>query len=177
MAGEGQLARDVRAGLENEEKVTVAVSLVKPTMATQKQDVLDELYFGRPKRVHVKEFACLISAILLAIGAYQIYHHSWNTLAASCVGISVALLVSGYLAPRALLPVWSGWMAFATKLGHVMTFLIVSILWFLVAIPIGLLLKVIGKKVMDLSYDPSVESYWEERAEKYHDFKLLERQF
>ena len=118
-----------------------------------------------------------MSVILLGVSAYQLYLHGMTASIGVFIGVSALLLGLGYFAPAVLLPVWSGWMAFATQLGHVMTFVIVSILWFLVAIPVGMLLKIIGKKVMDLSYNAPVDSYWEERSEKYHDFKLLERQF
>ena len=68
-------------------------------------------------------------------------------------------------------------MAGARKINVVMTFIILSIAWTIVVVPISLLLRIIGKKVMDMSYDLSAQSYWETRDEKLNDFKHLERQF
>jgi hypothetical protein len=68
-------------------------------------------------------------------------------------------------------------MGLAIVLGFVMSRVILTILYYLVLTPIGLLAKFVGKKFMILKYDKSAKSYWEKRAiiqKKQIDY---ERQF
>ena len=93
------------------------------------------------------------------------------------VAATVLLLVLSYLFPIVVYPFWSAWMTFAHYLGIVMSFVFVTVTWVIMAVPLAILLRMIGKKVMDLSYGEDVDTYWEEREQKLHSFKLLERQF
>lgn len=137
---------------------------------------LDVKYYGRPKRQHVKEFGCLFGAICAGVAAYQLALGRWEVAQSLIVATMIVVSLGAY-APKVLYPFWSAWMGLATGLGVVMSYVFVGITWCVMAVPLALILRLIGKKVMDLSFDRSVPSYWEERKETYHDFKLLERQF
>jgi hypothetical protein len=180
VAGKGQLARDLRVGLE--EKPVQPASSTDVTSAESENSepvgALEELYFGRPVRIHVREFACVFAIIMLAIAGFGLYKGGSVANAGALLITSLILVALGYLAPSVLRPAWAGWMAFAEFLGKIMSTLIVSVAWTIVLVPMALLLKIIGKKVMDCtSFDPAVESYWEDRDKKLHDFQLLERQY
>jgi general stress protein CsbA len=85
--------------------------------------------------------------------------------------------VLGYFFPRALLPVWRGWMKLAHYVSIVMTFVILAAAWTIGFVPMAYLLKVLRIKAIDLSYKAKVTSYWETRDPKYDDFKRLELQY
>lgn len=172
MAREGQLARNVRAGLD-----AVSLQVLEGGAATPEPGPLDEISFGKPIRRHVWEFACIFALIGCAVAAWILYKGGSFATGAGLITAAAVLLMTGAFAPTVLLPVWRSWMLFAHYLGIVMSTLIVAIAWTIMLVPVAILLKLIGKKVMDLSFDRSVSSYWEERDQKYHDFKLLERQF
>ncbi|MCI5064359.1 SxtJ family membrane protein [bacterium] len=210
MAGEGQLAREVRARLEIEsahagsgEPLSLVEGRVVDGHGVEGHSVeghsaqveekkvsgmpkrsedggfaakLEERSYGKTKRQHIKEFGCLFGIICAAIAGYKFYTGDIQP-GLIALAVTTFFIGTGYLAPLVLYPLWAGWMAFAHFLGIIMSFVFVSVTWFVIAVPLAILLKVIGKKVMDLSFDRSVESYWEDREEKYHDFKLLERQF
>lgn len=138
---------------------------------------LDVIEHRKPVRQHIWEFGCIFSIIFLAIGAYQSQTRSIVQPALISLAASGGLLSLAKFAPSLLLPVWKGWMKFAMFLGTYMTLLIVSIAWTIVVIPTGLLLRLLGKSVMDMKYGVATESYWEDREDKMNDFQLLERQF
>ena len=163
------LARQIRTGLEENQ-----IGMSSPQ---QPVDVLDELWFRKPIRRHVAEFAIVFALISAVIGGFIVYKHGPIFRSTYWFASSFLLLVLGFYFPRVLHPLWKAWMKLAHVLNKVVTGIILSIMWTLVLLPISFLLRIIGKKVMDLSYDPSVETYWEEREEKLHDFKLIERQF
>jgi Saxitoxin biosynthesis operon protein SxtJ len=168
VAGQGGLATKVRTRLE----VIDGGALKKP-----KPSALDELYFGKPVGQHVQEFGALFSVIFLVISAVLLYKGRpifWPSVLISSAAIFTFL---GYKAPAILKPVWSGWMKFAHVLGFVMTNLILFLAWSLMFVPMAIGLRLFGRKVMDVGFRMPVDSYWENRDEKYNDFRRLERQY
>lgn len=169
MAGQGQLAREVRAGL----------TVIEGNKNAKKEvGKLDKLYYRKPIRQHVKEFGALFGAILLTIAAVQIYKGKEPLVPSLLIGLATVFVVLGYKAPALLQPLWSGWMKIAQILGSVMTILLLGIAWMLVLMPVSLIMRLVGKKVMDLQFKKGkVESYWKDRDPKLHNFKLLDKQF
>lgn len=175
MAREGSLAKEVRTGLNESRKgKVVQLTLVKtePTL-----DPLDELYFTKPVRQHVQEFACIISIVLLIIAGAKIYLHSRFALGLSLTGLAAVLLVLGYVAPAVLRPVWKGWMYLAEKLGAFVSLVLLTVAWGIAMVPIAVISRLFRAKVMDLSFKADVPSYWENRDPKNDSFELLKRQF
>lgn len=172
MARDGQLARDLRTGLDSR-------SVVRPSMGIKSKEIpfLDQRWFGKTRRVHISEFSCVLAICLLAIAGWMLWIGSTVATPLSLLLTASIIVVIGYRAPTLLRPVWESWMKLAHYLGAVVTFIILSFTWFFVTIPVALLLKIIGKKVMDTSYGAAVESYWEDRNESENDFKLLSRQY
>ena len=168
MAGQRELAREVRTGL------TVVEGNKGKAVKINK---LDELWYRKPVRQHVKEFAALFSIIFLVIAGAQIYFGKPSVWPMFLISAAIIFTFLGYKAPFLLRPVWSGWMKFAHVLGIVMTTLILFLAWAIVLLPIAYLLRFIRIKVMDMDFKTNVSTYWEEREDKHNDFKLLERQF
>ena len=168
MAGQGQLAREVRAGL------TV---INGGSVDSKPVGRLDQLSFKKPIRKHVLEFAAIFGVIFNLIALFQLYKGNPISTPLALSISSVILNLVGRFAPIVLLPAWEAWMKFAHVLGMVMTTVILGIAWIIALIPIAMLLKLLRVKVMDASFKKPVSTYWEDRPEKFNDFKLLERQF
>jgi cytochrome bd-type quinol oxidase subunit 2 len=169
VAGQGGLANEVRARLELVETL--------PKVAAPKPDLLDELWFRKPVRQHLREFGALLAAVLLTIAAFKLYRGRANGVVLSFALPAMLLAFLGYYAPRVLHPIWKTWMAFAEKLGLVMTTIILLIGWTIVMLPVAFCLRLLRIKVMNTEFKRSVTSYWEDRDAKLDNFKLLERQF
>lgn len=172
MAGERGLANEIRTGLEQAPESAVGSKVPRKVV-----DPLDELFFNRPVRTHVREFGALFGAIFFGFAAVRGYRHESLTGSYILSAIGVVFVALGYLAPSVLRPVWKGWMSFAHVLSLVMTWVIMSISWVVGFVPMALLLRVLGIKRIDLSYGAAVTTYWETRDPKYDDFMRLERQF
>ena len=183
MAGKGGLAEKVRTRLE---LVTPASGEQQSnnrrgdvnTIAVRTTSQLDAVTFGKSAKQHVQEFAALFATIILGIAAYKGYHgRPLSVITGLTIGAGVLLLI-GYKLPAALHPVWKAWMYFAHKLSVVMTFVFLTLTWTIMVMPIALILRLTGKRVMEMGFkDGSVGSYWEVKKKAATDFKLLERQF
>jgi hypothetical protein len=76
---------------------------------------------------------------------------------------AVAMLLISLIRPSLLAPFNRVWTKLALMMSKVMNPVIMGILFFLVVAPIGLLLRLFGKRPLPLGFDPAAKSYWIER--------------
>jgi len=145
--------------------------------STPEPSLLNQVRFGRPLGVLLKDFGVLFGLIGFAVCAWTLLKHYPRQTSLIWFGAGSAFALAAYAAPVLLYPLWRAWMALAVVLERIMSSVILSIMWTAVMVPIALLLRVIGKRVMDLSWRAEVTTYWEERKAGADDFRLLERQF
>ena len=65
----------------------------------------------------------------------------------------------GLIAPRSLRPVYYGWMRFGLLLSRVTTPLILSLVYLLLFVPAGLLMRLLGTDPMQRRLDTKAETY------------------
>ncbi len=120
---------------------------------------------GNPSKRHtpatqeLRQFGLIFSALLLALFAGLIpwlLGRAWPLwpwmLAAPIVGLALLL-------PRALHPLYRFWMAFGAVAGWINTRLILGLLFFLMVLPIGLLMRLLRGDPLRRRLQPEVESY------------------
>lgn len=86
------------------------------------------------------------------------------------------LLVPGLLFPTVLGPVQRAWMAFALVLGHVNTRIILTVLYYLVMTPVGLVMRLFHDP-LDRTLADGKPSHWVKRETTPVDVARYERQF
>jgi hypothetical protein len=91
--------------------------------------------------------------------------------------VAAAFLLLAGLAPKALKPIQMIWMTLATVLGWVMTRVLLAIVFFIGITPIAFIARVVGKRFLDLKFDPDRESYWEKRETPTQGMERYESQF
>lgn len=83
-----------------------------------------------------------------------------NVLGPYLLGAGAAFLAAGLLFPRVLAPIERGWMKFAEALSTVMTVVILTVTFFLVITPIGLLRRALGNDSLGMKFGRKSASYW-----------------
>ena len=73
--------------------------------------------------------------------------------------ISFIFLILGILNSKILTPLNKLWFKFGIFLGKIVSPIIMGIIFFLVVTPIGIIMRVLGKDVLNLKYN-SNKSYW-----------------
>jgi hypothetical protein len=121
------------------------------------------------------KFGLSVGSVLMIVGFVLYYFEKSPSFYFIIIGGALLLLATIY--PRVLKPLNKIWMGLAIVLGFVMTRIILTVLFYLVLTPIGLLAKIFGKKFMDLKYNESAETYWEERTINKKNHLDYERQF
>ncbi|MDX1569960.1 MAG: hypothetical protein R3200_05695 [Xanthomonadales bacterium] len=86
-------------------------------------------------------------------------------------------LVTAFSAPRILEPLNRQWFRLGMLLSRIVAPIVMGILYFLIVTPIGLLRRMLRKRSFPTGFDPSLNSYWEEREPPGPDPGGLPRQF
>ena len=76
--------------------------------------------------------------------------------------ISIIFLVLGLLNSKILAPFNKLWFKFGILLGKIISPMIMGIIFFFVVTPIGLIIRILGKDVLNLKYNKN-QSYWIEK--------------
>lgn len=91
--------------------------------------------------------------------------------------VAVVLTAIALLAPQFLAPLNRLWFRFGLLLHRVVTPLIMGLIFFTTVVPVGWLLRLFGKDVLNLKRDPSAASYWIVRQPPGPEPGSMSRQF
>ena len=72
----------------------------------------------------------------------------------------VSLVVFGLIWPKVLKQVYVIWMSLALVLGLIVSTALLTILFYLVVTPVGLVARLSGKDFLSQKLDPNANSYW-----------------
>lgn len=106
----------------------------------------------------LRKFGLMVGGVFVAIGVVFLLRHKPSYPFFLSPG--VALIAFGALAPRALKYVYIAWMALAFALGFFMSQVILTLFFFLVVTPIGLLARLFRKDFLARRLQRRAASYW-----------------
>ena len=108
-----------------------------------------------------KSFGIVFFVVFLLISLYPLLNNEnirfWSLI------VSIIFLVLGILNSSLLSPLNKLWFKFGVLLGKIISPIIMGIIYFLVVTPIGLIMKLLGKDVLNLKYS-DYKSYWIEKT-------------
>jgi hypothetical protein len=117
----------------------------------------------------------LVGGVLILIGLFFFFRHPERTLYFICPG--GVLIALGMFWPAILRYAYIAWMSLAFALGFIMAHLILTVFFYLVVTPIGLIARLAGKDFLSLKLDRHATSYWIARENKDKSAIDYERQF
>lgn len=109
----------------------------------------------------LRKFAAIMTVIPGLFAALAWYRHR-ELVCAIVGGIAFFFLIAGIIAPRALAPVERGWLWIGEAIGKVVTPIILVLAYLLVITPMGVLVRLMGKDLLEVRIDRSRQSYWKE---------------
>ena len=108
-----------------------------------------------------KSFGIVFFLVFLLISLYPLTYDGeikiWSLI------ISFIFLILGLLNSKILAPLNKIWFKFGILLGKIVSPLIMGAIFFLVVTPIGIILRLMGKDVLNLKYNKN-KSYWIENS-------------
>lgn len=131
----------------------------------------------QPTRKQIRQFALLVGTVLILLATWQWYKDAWETARIVLWSIGGLLYVLGLVIPVVLTPFYKGWMALAHVLAYVNTRIIVSLIFFLVMMPIGFIMRLIKGDILGEKLDKNAPSYWTDYEPVESVKEHCERQF
>jgi len=120
-----------------------------------------------------RSFGLIVGGIFAVIGAYQ--YLTGSSLFAWFLLPGAILVLLGLARPAVLHPLNIAWMRLGLLLGRVVTPIVMFLVFVVSIVPIGLILRVMGKDPLKLKRQAS--SYWIERTPPGPSPESLEDQF
>jgi hypothetical protein len=105
-----------------------------------------------------RSFGLVFAAVFLIVGLWP--RVSGGEVRVWALGVATAFVVLALAMPRMLRPLNIVWFKFGMVLHHVVTPVVMGLLFFLAVTPVGVLMRATGKDPMRLKRDSAVASYW-----------------
>jgi hypothetical protein len=124
----------------------------------------------------LRKFGLMVGGVLALLGLWCWLRHkpAWPYLLAP----AAPLLVLGLAWPASLRRIYLGWMAMAITLGLIVSTVLLTLFFYLVITPVGLLARLLGRDFLSRQLDPKATSYWLARDRSLSKGKIdYERQF
>ena len=108
-----------------------------------------------------RSFGIVFFILFLLIALYPMINSEgirmWSVI------LSLIFLVLGLLDSKILTPLNKIWFKFGILLGRIVSPFIMGIIFFFVVTPIGLLMRILGKDLLNLKYNKN-KTYWIEKT-------------
>ena len=118
---------------------------------------MDEIKLGSNR-----SFGIVFFIVFVLIAIYPLINQGevriWSLI------ISFLFLFLGLLNSKILTPLNKLWFRFGLFLGKIISPIIMAVIFFLVVTPIGLLMRMFGKDVLNLKLNNKKSSYWIEKV-------------
>lgn len=128
-----------------------------------------------PETKLLRSFGLIVGSIFLLIGLWPLAVRA-EPLRLWVVGIAAGLVLPAVLFPKVLTPIYRLWMTIGDALGWINTRIILSLVFYALFTPIGVIRRVLLKKdPLHLAFEPEAETYRVVRPPRPHSH--IERQF
>ena len=108
-----------------------------------------------------RSFGVVFFVVFLLIALYPVINNeeirAWSLI------VSLIFLFLGLLNSKILNPLNQIWFKFGVLLGRIISPLIMAIIFFFVVTPIGLIMRILGKDILNLRYNTK-KTYWIEKT-------------
>ena len=129
--------------------------------------MFEEIKNIKTGKKEIRNFGITFGIIFLAIAGFLFFKEKESSQL--FFYLAGSFICFGFIVPAILKPIYLFWMIFAVVLGWIMTRLVLSVLYFLIVTPIGLIPRLLGKQFLDLKWDKKTATYWNYRPEEdYH---------
>ena len=92
-------------------------------------------------------------------------------------GVAFTMLIVGVFWPKRLAPIYKAWMILALILSFISNHIILTMMYYFVFTPIGVLMRICGKDILQRKYHEAAKSYWIKREKGESDRRGYEKMF
>jgi len=109
------------------------------------------------------KFALTFCFVFLLLGIITLLPDKYHILPFLFIGLSFVFFFWGYFFPQSLKPLYALWMGLAFFLGYFVSRILLTLLFYILMTPIGVILKLSGKDILDEKIDKNKTTYWKKK--------------
>lgn len=134
-------------------------------------------------RIAIRKFVWLFTIIFLALGGYFYWDSGIlipevQSLTGLFFSLAIIFLLSGIIKPELLKPLYTAWMFLALILGTIMSMVIISLVYYLLMTPIGVVRRLMKSKGhYETGFNAKTDSYWISKDKSEVEPAKLEKQY
>jgi len=106
----------------------------------------------------LRRFGLMVGGVVAVLGCW--FWWRGKTHFAYCLVPGALLMLLGALVPRVLKPIYIGWMSLAFVLGFVVSTTLLTLIFYLVVTPVGLIARLAGRDFLNRKFDRRIATYW-----------------
>jgi hypothetical protein len=130
---------------------------------------------SKASKQEYRKFGLTLGIVFSLIGLFLFWKSKGS--APYFIVIGVGFILSGFIIPSALKYIYTIWMGFAVIMGYFMSRVILSLIFFLMFAPVGIITRLLRKDLLKEKWDKNADSYWIRREKKPYDLKSAENQY
>ena len=116
-----------------------------------------------------KSFGIVFSMVFLLVALYPLINS--ESLRIWALVVSIIFFLLAFLAPKILVLPNKLWLKFGLLLGSIVAPIVMTLVYFFTVLPIGLIMRLLGKDILKQKLNKSAKSYWIERRESIGSMK------
>jgi hypothetical protein len=125
-----------------------------------------------------RAFGCTVGSIFMVSGAAKMFAAGTLPLVAFLIfAAGTLLLLLGIFAPSCLSELNRAWLKVGGALAKVMNPIVLALLFFVAVTPMALVMRMVGRRPLRLSPDPTAATYWIKREPPEGGASSMRRQF
>ena len=109
-----------------------------------------------------RSFGIVFFFVFLIISLWPLTNE--NPLRVWSVFVAIIFLILGLMNSKLLTPLNILWFKFGKLLGYIVSPIVMGFVFFVVITPTGLIMKIIGKDLLNNKYNNKIKSYWINRG-------------
>ena len=117
-----------------------------------------------------RSFGILFSIVFIII-AFWSFRGDFSQIKILPLMISIVFLITGLLNSKFLTPLNKLWIKFGYLLGLIISPIIMGLIFFLVVTPTGIILRILGKDILNIKKKNNKNSYWIKRDKRISKMK------
>ena len=127
------------------------------------------LHKSKTKMSSNRNFGIVFFFVFLIISLWPVAND--NALRIWSIFVAITFLILGLMNSKLLTPLNILWFKFGMFLGFIIAPIVMGIIFFLVITPTGLIMKTMGKDLLNNKYDKKKVSYWINRVKSKSTMK------
>ncbi len=137
----------------------------------------EELSRDSVKPPSERSFGFTFAAVFSLFGLWLFWRRGQSLWSAALLAAALGFLIAAIASPQVLRPINLLWLKFGLVLHRIVNPIVMGLLFFVVFLPTGIIMRLLGRDLLRLKRNPNGVSYWIVRSPEADRLSNMKNQF